>query len=82
MRVTRVTNFHNNNNNNKKAKYSAISTDHLLILVAIETMGSINHEGLRFLKNWEIALQKFQRTHESTRFSTNELVLLYFSGLI
>ena len=33
----------------KKAKYSAISTNHWFIPVAVETMGPINQEGFVFL---------------------------------
>ena len=50
----------------KKAKYSAISTNYWFIPVAVETMVASIKRGPRFLTNWKIDMQKFQRTHEST----------------
>ena len=51
----------------KGKEISAISTDHWLISIAVETLGPINQEGSAFLDEQVIALHKFQRTHESAR---------------
>ena len=61
----------------KLSIYSTISQTHIFISLAVETIGSINAEGLRFLYELGDQLVSFLVTPESRRSCSNDFLYLF-----